>query len=677
MTNPLLDFTNLPHFSTIQPDQVEPALDQILAHNRQQINDLLGKIPAAEMTWNNIIKPLDILDNQLSLMWSPVSHLNSVMNSTELSDIYNRCLPKLSNYTTEMGQNKALFKAYQTILNNDPNLNQAQKKSLENGLKAFQLSGIDLSPEKQQQYKELSEKLSQLTNDYSQNVLKATNEWSKLITDKADLKGLPDTALLSAAQTAKQRDQEGWLLTLDFPSYHAVISYADDRALRQEIYTAFATRASDQAPSDPQWDNSQNMNDILNYRQQKARLLGFENYAEYSIFQKMAENSTEVMDFLTNLVKKSHQQAKQELTELETFAKTQGVTEPLAAWDINYYSEKLRHHQFDINQETLRPWFPLNRVIDGLFQIVEKLYGIRIEEKTGVEVWHPDVRFYQIFDADQQLRGQFYFDLFARQNKRGGAWMDECKVRMMYPDFEQIPVAYLTCNFTAPIGDQPSLLTHNEVETLFHEFGHGLHHLLTKVDYPAVSGINGVVWDAVELPSQFMENWCWEKEALDLISGHIETGEPLPAELFQKMKNAKHFQAAMMMVRQLEFSLFDLQIHLQDIQNNAQIYTILNQIRATTSVIKTPDFNRFAHAFSHIFAGGYAAGYYSYKWAEVLSADAFSLFEEKGLFDQTTGQLFLTEILEKGGSKDAGELFQNFRGRPPEINALLRHNGIK
>lgn len=677
MTNPLLDFTNLPHFSTIQPDQVEPALDQILAHNRQQINDLLGKIPAAEMTWNNIIKPIDILDNQLSLMWSPVSHLNSVMNSTELSDIYNRCLPKLSNYTTEMGQNKALFKAYQTILNNDPNLNQAQKKSLENGLKAFQLSGIDLSPEKQQQYKELSEKLSQLTNDYSQNVLKATNEWSKLITDKADLKGLPDTALLSAAQTAKQRDQEGWLLTLDFPSYHAVISYADDRALRQEIYTAFATRASDQAPSDPQWDNSQNMNDILNYRQQKARLLGFENYAEYSIFQKMAENSTEVMDFLTNLVKKSHQQAKQELTELETFAKTQGVTEPLAAWDINYYSEKLRHHQFDINQETLRPWFPLNRVIDGLFQIVEKLYGIRIEEKTGVEVWHPDVRFYQIFDADQQLRGQFYFDLFARQNKRGGAWMDECKVRMMYPDFEQIPVAYLTCNFTAPIGDQPSLLTHNEVETLFHEFGHGLHHLLTKVDYPAVSGINGVVWDAVELPSQFMENWCWEKEALDLISGHIETGEPLPAELFQKMKNAKHFQAAMMMVRQLEFSLFDLQIHLQDIQNNAQIYTILNQIRATTSVIKTPDFNRFAHAFSHIFAGGYAAGYYSYKWAEVLSADAFSLFEEKGLFDQTTGQLFLTEILEKGGSKDAGELFQNFRGRPPEINALLRHNGIK
>jgi len=672
-SNSLLNPQGLPAFSTIKIQDIEPAIDFILADHRQKTADLLTK--TSHPHWQNLVQPLEQLDNELSLMWSPVSHLNSVMNSDELTAAYNACLPKLSNYATEMGQNKALFEAYKAVAeNNQEALDQGQKKLLKDALRAFHRSGIDLAPDKQQRFKEISEQLSQLTNDFSQNILKATHDWQQLITDQKALAGLPENALLQAKQSAEQRDLDGWLLTLDFPSYHAVISYADDPELRKQVYFAFATRASDQAPSDPQWDNSQNMADILALRHEKAVLLGFDNYAEYSIDNKMAPDVPTVLTFLEDLAIKALPQAQQELADLQAYAKTLGVTEPLNAWDIPYYSEKYRHYQFEVNQETLRPWFPVDKVIKGLFDIVKNLYGIEIKQKEGVDTWHSDVRFYEIFNDQNQLCGQFYLDLFARQNKRGGAWMDECQVRIYNSQLKQDPVAYLTCNFTPPLGDKPALLTHSEVETLFHEFGHGLHHMLTKVDYAGVSGINGVAWDAVELPSQFMENWCWEAEALALFSGHFETGEALPDDLFKKMKNAKNFQSAMMMVRQLEFSLFDILIH-QDNDPN-QIYAILEQVRDQVAVIKPPAENRFAHAFGHIFAGGYAAGYFSYKWAEVLSADAFSLFEEKGIFDKTTGRAFLQNILEKGGSEDAMDLFAKFRGRAPEISALLRHNGI-
>ncbi len=673
--NPLLKPTGLPLFSQIKPQDIEPALDFILASHRKKTAELLTE--TAKPDWFNMLEPLEQLDNELSLMWSPVSHLNSVMNSDELTAAYNACLPKLSHYSTEMGQNKALFEAYKAIAENTPELNQGQKKLLDNALRDFHLSGIDLPKKAQQRYKEISEQLSQLTNDFSQNVLKSTHDWHQLITDQNNLAGLPESALSQAKQSAEQRDMQGWLLTLDFPSYHAIMTYAESRELREEMYIAFSTRASDQAPSDPQWDNSQNMRDILQLRQEKAQLLGFKDYATYSLHTKMATDTEEVLQFLTELAEKALPQARQELAELQEYAQSLGVTSPLEAWDISFYSEKLRQHRFQLNQEQLRPWFPIDKVVEGLFAIVKKLYGIHIVAKKGVDTWHPDVRFYDIFDEQQQLCGQFYLDLFARQHKRGGAWMDECQVRIQQTALKQHPVAYLTCNFTPPLGDKPALLTHSEVETLFHEFGHGLHHLLTKIDYAAISGINGVAWDAVELPSQFMENWAWEAEALALFSGHFETGEPLPQNLLDKMIQAKNFQSAMMTLRQIEFALFDMLIH-QDSEpaKEGKIYQILAQVRKTTALYPVPKINRFAHAFSHIFAGGYAAGYYSYKWAEVLSADAFSLFEEKGIFEQTTGRAFLHHILEKGGSQDAMDLFIAFRGRKPKIDALLRHNGI-
>lgn len=455
------------------------------------------------------------------------------------------------------------------------------------------------------------------------------------------------------------------------------MTYADNRELRKEHYTAFATRASELGPNAGDWDNSQIMEQTLALRHEKALLLGFNNYAEYSLASKMAEKTDDVIQFLEDLADKTWRHARKDLSELKNFAKQQFNINQLKAWDISYYSEKMRQHFYQLSQEEVKQYFPATKVIPGLFSVVEKLYGLKITEISEFDSWHPDVLFYEITDKNNQLRGQFYLDLYAREKKRGGAWMDDCVGRKKTGNEIQIPVAYLTCNFTPPTATDPALLTHDEVTTLFHEFGHGLQHMLTKVDYLAVSGINGVEWDAVELPSQFMENWCWEKEALDLISAHYKTGEKLPDELFQKMMAAKNFQAGMMMVRQLEFSLFDFKMHQQYTPDkHGQIYKILNQIRDEIAVMKTPEFNRFAHSFSHIFAGGYAAGYYSYKWAEVLSSDAYSLFEEKGIFDKTSGESFLHNILETGGSQDAMELFVKFRGRKPEIDALLRHNGI-
>ncbi|MGV6826089.1 MAG: oligopeptidase A [bacterium] len=674
--NPLLTQTGLPQFSAIKPEHIEPAIDALLAENRERIAKLLANTD--KPTWHNLVEPIEEWEDRLGRAWSPVSHMNSVVSNDELRAAHNACLPKLSEYGTEMGQNKALYEAYKQVADQNASLDTAQQKVLSNALRDFHLSGVDLPADKQARYKEIAARLSELTSKFEEHLLDATNTWHALITDKSALAGMPDSALELAAQTAAERDQQGWMLTLDFPLYFPVITYADDRELRHRVYEAYNTRASELGPNAGEYDNSAVMDELLALRHEQAQLLGFENYAERSLARKMARTTDEVMEFLTDLAIRSKAQAEQELDELRRFAQDTFGIEALEPWDIAYYSEKLRQQRYSISQEDLKPYFPETRVIPGMFEVIGKLFNVSIQETDqDVDVWHPDVRFYEIRDPGGELRGQFYFDLYARAKKRGGAWMDDCITRMHSEHRSQTPVAYMTCNFSPPVGDKPALLTHNEVETLFHEFGHGLHHMLTRVDYPAVAGINGVAWDAVELPSQFMENWCWQKEALSLFSGHFDTGEPLPDEMFERMLAAKNFQSAMMMVRQLEFSLFDFRIHREyDPGQGARIYQILNEVRDQVAVIKPPAWNRFAHGFSHIFAGGYAAGYYSYKWAEVLSADAFSLFEEKGIFDQETGESFLHNILEKGGSEDAMNLFVAFRGREPEIDALLRHSGI-
>ena len=676
MNNPLLANSKLPMFSQIKAEHIVPAIDRLLAEARSSVEQHLQA--TQHYTWENLIEPLENVEDKLNKAWSPVSHMNSVVNSDELRDAYNACLPKLSAYSTEMGQNEALFKAYHFIEGSDEfaSLDTAQQKIIRNALRDFKLSGIDLDNEKKQRYKDISLELSALASNYEENLLDATNAWSKLIRDKQDLVGLPESALAQARQTAESHNEDGWMITLQFPSYISVMTYADNRELRREHYEAFATRASDQGPHAGQWDNSENMEKILALRYEKARLLGFNNYAELSLATKMAEKPDDVTHFLEDLADRSWRDARKDLAELREFAKHYGVHD-LQSWDMAYFSEKMRQHFYQLSQEEVKTYFPITRVLPGLFAIVEKLYGLQITEISDFDSWHPDVRFFQIHDQTGQLRGQFYLDLYARAKKRGGAWMDDCVSRKKSDGAVQTPVAYLTCNFTPPTGDTPALLTHDEVTTLFHEFGHGLHHMLTRIDHLGVSGISGVEWDAVELPSQFMENWCWEQEALALMSGHYQTDEKLPEALFNKMIAAKNFQAGMIMVRQLEFSLFDFRIHRDyDPEKGGRIYEILEQVREQVAVVRPPKFNRFAHSFSHIFAGGYAAGYYSYKWAEVLSSDAFSLFEEKGIFDQETGKAFLTNILEKGGSQNAMELFINFRGRKPTIDALLRHNGI-
>ena len=678
MNNPLLsNNTILPLFSKIKPEHIEPAITQLLEEARTVVKKHLQA--TTEYTWENLIEPLENAEDKLNKAWSPVSHMNAVVNTDELRLAYNACLPKLSDYSTEMGQNEQLFNAYKVIADSNEfaTLDSAQKKIIQNALRDFRLSGVDLDNEKKQRYKEISQELSRLASNYEENLMDATNAWSKVIRNEQDLAGLPPSALAQAKQTAESQDQDGWMITLQFPSYQAIMTYADDRELRREHYEAYATRASDQASDNEQWDNSLLMEQILALRHEKAQLLSFNNYAELSLATKMAKQPKEVINFLEDLADKSWRQARKDFADLQSFAKQYHGINNLQSWDLTYYSEKMRQHFYQLSQEEVKAYFPITRVLPGLFAVVEKLYGLQISEISNFDSWHPDVRFFQIHDEFGVLRGKFYFDLYARTKKRGGAWMDDCVGRKKINDQIQTPIAYLTCNFTPPTSTEPSLLSHDDVTTLFHEFGHGLQHMLTKIDYLGVSGINGVEWDAVELPSQFMENWCWEQEALALISGHYQTGEPLPDTLFNKMLAAKNFQAGMMTVRQLEFSLFDFRIHKDyDPEKGARIYPILEQVRAQVAVINPPKFNRFAHSFSHIFAGGYAAGYYSYKWAEVLSSDAFSLFEEKGIFNQEAGKLFLTTILETGGSEDAMTLFIKFRGRKPTIDALLKHNGI-
>ncbi|QHB84541.1 oligopeptidase A [Aeromonas veronii] len=678
MNNPLLTMDSLPPFSQIKPEQVQPAVIQAIADCKQKISDVLAQ--RDPHTWDSLIAPLEEVNDRLSRIWSPVSHLNSVLNSEALREAHDACLPLLSEFQTYVGQHEGLYQAYLALSQSDdfPLLSGAQRKEIQNTLRDFRLSGIGLPAEAQQRYGEIQARLSELASRFSNNVLDATQGWHKLVVDEAELAGLPDSVRAAARQMAELKGKEGWLFTLDIPSYLPVMMYADNRELRAEMYEAFTTRASDQGPNAGKWDNSAIMSELLTLRRELAQLLGFANYAELSLATKMADKTEQVVSFLTDLAAKSLPQGKAELEEIRSFAAEQHGQSELAAWDLAYYAEKLKQHKFSISDEQLRPYFPASKVVKGLFEVVKRVFGMKVRERLGIDTWHPDVRFYDIFDADDELRGSFYLDLYAREHKQGGAWMDVCLGRRYRQDGSlQKPVAYLTCNFNGPVDGKPALFTHNEVVTLFHEFGHGIHHMLTRIDVAGVAGINGVAWDAVELPSQFLENWCWESEALAFISGHYETGEPLPADLLEKMLTARNFQAAMQMLRQLEFALFDFRLHQEfDPANPAQLPALLDEVRSQVAVMTPPEFNRFQHSFSHIFAGGYAAGYYSYKWAEVLSADAFSRFEEEGIFNPATGQSFLKNILEKGGSKEPMELFRAFRGREPKVDALLRHSGI-
>lgn len=662
----------LPEFSKISADEINPSIDQILAHNRERIAAITAQ--DAPYNWQNFVAPLEHLNEHLSNVWSPISHLNSVLNSDALREAYNLCLPKISAYYTELGQNHDLFNAYQSI--DRQQLNAAQIKVVDNALRDFRLSGVALDSENQQRFAAIKQRTSELSTKFSENVMDATQGWEKHITDEAELSGLPAMALAAAKQTATAKGKDGYIINLEFPSYLPIMTYCNNRALREEVYTAFTTRASNNGPNAGKWDNTPIIEELLELRHELAEILGFENYAQYSLATKMAHSPSEVIGFLDDLAKHSVEMARSEVASLRQFSQAESGFEQLEAWDIGYYSEKAKQQKFDISQEALRPYFPLPRVLQGLFSITGRLFNISIEPITEFDTWHSDAQLYQI-SRDNQVIARFYLDPFARENKRGGAWMDVCRTRRRDDNGQiQTPTAYLVCNFNAPIGKDPALLTHDEVTTLFHEFGHGLHHMLTQVEYADISGINGVPWDAVELPSQFLENWCWQPQALALISSHFETEETLPAELLSKLLEAKNFQSAMMMVRQLEFSLFDFKLHLDFQPGETNVQQLLDEVREQVAAVIPPEFNCFQNGFSHIFAGGYAAGYYSYKWAEVLSADAFSLFEIKGIFNKEAGKQFLENILEKGGSEDPLTLFTQFRGRKPNTDALLRHSGI-
>ncbi|MCX9464698.1 oligopeptidase A [Vibrio cholerae] len=678
MSNPLLTFTDLPPFSAIKPEHVKPAVEQAIADCRHTIDKVLAENP--QPGWESVIAPIEEVDDRLSRIWSPVSHMNSVVNSDELREAYESCLPLLSEYSTWVGQHKGLFEAYKTIKESAEfaKLDRAQQKTISDSLRDFELSGIGLPLQEQKRYGEISKRMSELGSKFSNNVLDATMGWTKQITDVNLLAGMPESALAAAQAAAEAKGLEGYLLTLDIPSYLPVMTYCDNQALRKEVYEAYVTRASDRGPNAGKWDNSEIIAEKLKLRHEIARMLGFSTYSEKSLATKMAQTTDQVLGFLNDLASKAKPQGEREVEELRQFAESEFGVKQLELWDIAYYSEKQKQHLFEISDEELRPYFPEQKVVNGLFEVLSRLFGMQVKERQGVDVWHESVRFFDIFDAQGTLRGSFYLDLYAREHKRGGAWMDECRVRRTTDSGAlQTPVAYLTCNFNRPVGDKPALFTHDEVTTLFHEFGHGIHHMLTQVEVGAVSGINGVPWDAVELPSQFLENWCWQEEALAFISGHYQTGEPLPKAMLDKMLAAKNFQSAMFILRQLEFGLFDFTLHTTyDPEVGPQVLETLAEVKKKVAVLPGLEWNRFSHSFSHIFAGGYSAGYYSYLWAEVLSADAFSRFEEEGIFNRETGQSFLNNILEMGGSEEPMELFKRFRGREPQIDALLRHAGI-
>ncbi|MFM2407534.1 MAG: hypothetical protein RL358_276 [Pseudomonadota bacterium] len=673
--NPLLDCTGLPRFADIQPAHVAPAIEKLLADMGALVEKLLADNAAP--TWENFVAPMENANERVSRAWGPVGHLNAVMNSPELREVYNATLPKITAFYAELGQNLALFDKFKALRNSDEfaGLSDARKKIIENELRDFRLGGAELADDKKARYLEIQEKLSELSSRFSDNLLDATNDYTLLISDKNELSGLPEDALQASQEAAIEAEKQGWLFTLKAPSYMPVMQFADNRDLREKLYRAYSTRASEFGKIEH--DNSALMNEIVALRGEEARVLGFANFGELSLAAKMADTPKQVVEFMRELATRARPFAEKDLTELREFARKELNLSELNSWDISYASEKLREQRYAFSEQEVKQYFPEDAVLPGMFKVVETLYGLQIKAAKA-EVWHESVRFFDICTAQGALVGQFYLDLYARNNKRGGAWMDDVIGRRRKADGAlQTPVAYLNCNFSAPVGGKPAVFTHDEVITLFHEFGHGLHHLLTEIEELAVSGINGVEWDAVELPSQFMENFCWEYAVLQDMTRQVETGEKLPRTLFDKMLAAKNFQSGLGSLRQIEFSLFDMLMHSAFEAGGAKsILQLLDEVRAEVAVLIPPAFNRFPNSFSHIFSGGYAAGYYSYKWAEVLSADAYSLFEENGVLNPAVGARFRAEILAMGGSRGAMQSFTAFRGRAPNIDALLRHNGL-
>ena len=670
MNNPLLDIDSLPAFDRITAADARPALENVLAENRARITQLTSQ-PAP--TFASLVIPVEELSYRLSRVWSPIGHLNAVANSEAMREAYNQCVPLLTEYSSELGQNAALQAAYANVLKSEGStLDSQQRKVVENALRDFRLAGVDLPPEKQTRYREVAQRLAQLGTKFAENVLDAGRAYTRHVTNGAVLAGLPHNTIDRAAADAREANQPGWLFKLDQPTYVTIMASAENEQLRRDIYEAWVTRASDLGPSAQRFDNQAIIAEILPLRHELSQLLGFKNYADYALATRMAKSSKQVLGFLDDLARRCLPAARQEFSDLEEFAGRK-----LNAWDLAFYGERLQESRFKVSQEALRPYFPLPKVLQGLFALVQRLYGISVRENAGASIWHSSVRFYDLLDADGRVVAGFFLDPYSRGEKRSGAWMDECVIAKSLPSGTAIPVAQLVCNFTAPVGAAPSLLTHDEVTTLFHEFGHGLHHMLTRVAYPSIAGINGVAWDAVELPSQFMENFVWRAEVLPLISAHVDTGEPLPLDMLQRLLGTRTFNAALDTLRQIELASFDFELHANfDPAAGARVAETLASVRKRVAVVPAAPFNRMPSSFAHIFAGGYAAGYYSYKWAEVLAADAFEAFEEAGVFDAATASRFRESILARGGSIDAMDAFVRFRGRQPDVRPLLKQTGI-
>jgi len=681
--NPLLDFSDLPRFDAVKPEHVAPAIDALLAENREVVARL--EAPMADVGWDNFVEPLEQATERLGRAWSVVSHLNGVVDTPELRAAYNENLPKVTEFWTELGQNLALFEKYRALRDSPAwnDLTPARRRIVENALRDFRLGGAELPADKKERFAELQERQAALATKFSENVLDATNDYALFVDDASELSGLPDDVKQAARNAAEKEGAQGYKFTLHFPSYFPILQYADNRRLRETIYHANVTKASELGKK-PEWDNTEIIVELLRLRDEEAKLLGYRNFAEVSLVPKMAETPEQVIAFLEDLAKRARPFAENDLAELRAFAAQELGLPQLEAWDVAYASEKLREKRYAFSEHEVKQYFPEGKVIDGLFRVISSMFSVEIKPDLA-PTWHPDVKFFRI-ERNGELVGQFYLDLYARNGKRGGAWMDDARGRRRTADGVQTPVAYLVCNFSEPVvvdgRARPALFTHDEVLTLFHEFGHGLHHMLTRVDELAVSGISGVEWDAVELPSQFMENFCWEWDVLQGMTQHVDSGEPLPRALYDKMIAAKNFQSGLQTLRQVEFALFDMLLHFaHDPHGGKTVGEVLAEVRHQVAVLIPPPFNRFQNSFSHIFAGGYAAGYYSYKWAEVLSADAYGAFEEAGASGgparvAETGQRFLREILEMGGARPALDSFKAFRGREPSIEALLRHNGM-
>jgi oligopeptidase A len=675
-TNPLLDFTGLPRFDAFRPEHVTPAIEQLVGEARRAVT--IAEHPDTPATWAAFVRPLEDAGERLGRAWGMVGHLNGVADTPELRAAYNENLPRVTEFWTALGQNQALFAKYRALRESPAfaRLDAAQQRIVEHALRDFRLGGAELVSPARERYAEIQERQAALAQKFSENVLDATKAFTLDIDDAQRLTGLPEDAKAAARQEAERAGTSGWRFTLQFPSYFPVLQYAEDRTLREALYRAYVTRASELG--DAALDNGPIIDELLALREEEAKLLGHANFAEVSLARKMADSPLQVIDFLRDLARRAKPSAERDVAELRTFAREKLGLETLSAWDYAFSSERLKEARYAFSDQEVKQYFPLPRVLDGLFGLIERLFSVKIASETA-ETWHPDVRYFRI-ERDGALIGNFFLDMFARPSKRPGAWMDDARGRKRLEQGVQTPVAYLTCNVQAPVGDRPALLTHDEVTTLFHEFGHGLHHMLTRVDELGVSGISGVEWDAVELPSQFMENFCWEWEIVQSMTAHVDTGEAIPRALFDRMVAARNFQSGMQTLRQVEFALFDMRLHGERLPAGSApgkaVQQVLDEVRREVAVVVPPEFNRFQNSFSHIFAGGYSAGYYSYKWAEVLSADCYAAFEEEGVFNPATGRRFLDEILSVGGSRPAMESFRAFRGREPQIEALLRHNGM-